>query len=86
MKVCTYHTAEEVIKRAIKEVGKENIKPTTLKIMNKCLKLCKTKYGFENNLDFELCNMFVDNMICDLSEIVDIFDDLPDEIKELIGE
>jgi hypothetical protein len=86
MKVCTYHTAEEVIRRAIKEVGKENIKPTTLKTMNKCLKLCKTKYGFETNLDFELCKMFVDSMICDLSEIVEIFDDLPDEIKEVIGE
>ena len=45
MKVCTYHTAEEVIRRAIKEVGKANIKPTTLEVMNKCLMLCKTKYG-----------------------------------------
>lgn len=86
MKVCTYHTAEEVIRRAIKEVGKANIKPTTLEVMNKCLMLCKTKYGSETNLDFELCNMFVDNMICDLSEIVEIFDDLPNEIKERIGD
>ena len=86
MKVCTHYSIDEVIKMAIKEVGKENINPKTLRRMNKCLKRCKNDDGFAANLNFEISYMFVDGIVCDLNEIVEIFDEMPEEIKNLMDD
>ena len=86
MKVCTYYSVEEVIKMAIKEVGKDNIKPETLKRMKKCLKKCKTVYGFAENLNYALSDMFDNGIVCYLAEIVGIFNEMPEAIKNLIDD